>query len=121
MPLSVIHGRLGDAMLIFSLIAAAWGLASGLRKQPMSGNYWGILACAELLFTAQALIGVLLWLSGERPGRGIHLLYGAVAVLTLPAYYVIGGGRDDRRAVWIYALLCLFLAGIGLRAATTGV
>jgi hypothetical protein len=120
MTLPFLHDRLAQAMLLFTAIAGVWGLVLALRRRPVDGAYWGILASAELLFLAQALVGLALWLGGARPPRIIHLLYGAVSVLTLPGYYVLSRGRDDRRAALTYALLCLFLLGISLRGIGTG-
>jgi hypothetical protein len=51
---------------------------------------------------------------------GVHILYGIVAVISLPAYYAISKGRDDKYAALAYGLLCLFLAAIGMRASVTG-
>lgn len=119
MSLTLIHDRLATTMILFSLVAGLWGLVRYLRRQGIDGSYWGILATGELLFLAQALIGLTLWLQGARPDRGIHLLYGAVAVLTLPAVYAFNRGRDDRRALLGYALLLLFLVGISLRSIGT--
>jgi len=119
MDLAIVHDRLANAMILFSAIAGLWGIVGGIRRQSMSGNYWGIIAVAELLFLAQALVGVTLWLGGDRPARGVHILYGVVALLSLPAYYVMSKGRDDPRAVWVYGLLFFFLVGITLRAMTT--
>lgn len=119
MTLTMIHERLGTAMLIFAVIGAAWGFGLYFLKRGVDGNYWGILATGELLFLAQAVVGTVLWLQGLRPGRTIHLLYGGVAVLTLPAYYFFSGGRDDRRAALAYGIVMLFLLGISLRAIGT--
>ncbi len=119
MALTMIHDRLSIAMLIFSAVAALWGIVLYLRKKGVDGNYWGILAVGELLFLGQGIVGTVLWIQGLRPGRVIHLLYGGVAVLTLPAYYLLSGGRDDRRAAIGYGLIMLFLFGITLRAIGT--
>lgn len=119
MSLTLIHDRLATTMILFNLVAGVWGLALYFRRRGIDGNYWGILATGELLFIVQALLGLTLWLQGARPGRGIHILYGAVAVLTLPAVYAFNRGRDDRRAALGYGLVLLFLAGISLRAIGT--
>lgn len=119
MTLTMIHARLSTAMLIFAAIGALWGFGLYFLKRGVDGNYWGILATGELLFLAQAVVGTVLWLEGLRPGRTIHLLYGAVAVLTLPAYYFFSNGRDDRRGALGYAIVLLFLFGISLRAIGT--
>jgi hypothetical protein len=121
MDLISLHERLATAMILYSVIAGAWGIIGGLRRRPMSGNYWGIIAVAELLYLAQAVIGVTLWLGGARPARGVHILYGVVALLSLPAFYAMSKGRDDARAVWAYGLLFFFLVAITLRAMTTAV
>lgn len=121
MDLSLVHDRLANAMILYSVIAGGWGLIAGLRRRSMSGNYWGIIAVAEVLFLAQAIVGFTLWLGGDRPARGVHVLYGVVAILSLPAYYAMSKGRDDTRAVWTYGLLFFFLVAIALRAMTTAV
>jgi hypothetical protein len=103
------------------VIAGVWGIVTRFRNQSISGNYWGILAVGELLILGQGILGSYLWLIGERPGRmGVHILYGVVAVISLPAYYAITKGRDDKYASLAYGFLCLFLAAISLRAVATG-
>ena len=119
MTVAFLHQRLASAALLFFLVAGIWGLIAYLRRRGVGSEYWGILALGEVLILTQAALGVLLWLEGERPGRGIHILYGIVAAITLPAYYAYSKGQDDRRAAFTYGLICLFLVGIVLRAATT--
>lgn len=122
MSLSFIHANLANTMMLFMLIAGTWGVVLHFRKQGIGGNYWGILAVGELLVLAQGALGAFLWLGNARPGRmGVHILYGMVSVLALPAYYALTRGRDDRNAALAYGLLCLFLTAIALRAAATGV
>jgi heme A synthase len=121
MTLTLIHASLANTSLYFALIAGIWGIALRLRNKDIDGNYWGILAVGELLFLGQGLLGGYLWISGARPGRmGIHILYGVVLIIGLPAYYAITKGRDDKNIALAYGLLCLFLAAISWRAATTG-
>jgi hypothetical protein len=120
MTLQILHERIATSVELFMAIAALWGLVTYLRGRGMGSSYWGILAVGELLLVAQGTLGILIWLSGARPARGVHLLYGAVAVVTLPAYYAMSKGREDRGATLAYSLICLFLLGIGLRAIGTG-
>ncbi len=116
----VVHGLLANTVVLFTLLAGLWGLLLYLRNRSLDGGYWGILVIGELLILVQGLLGMVLLISGEQPERTVHFLYGVVAALTLPAAYGFMRGRDDRRAVLIYGALCLFLAAIALRAATTG-
>ena len=115
-----IHARLAASFILFMAIASVWNLVAAARRQGVSGTAFGILAIGELLALAQAVLGVVLYAGGERPARGVHLLYGVTAVLALPAYYAISKGRDDRTASLIYGGLCLFLAIAGYRAVLTG-
>ena len=119
MPLTAIHERLATSMLLFLAVAGIWGLGSAALKRGMTGSYWGMLAIGELLIVAQAITGVVLWLDGARPARGIHILYGVVALLTLPGYFAYSKGQDDPRTARSFGLICLFLVGISLRAMST--
>lgn len=119
MPLTAIHERLSTSMLLFLAVAGIWGVGSAALKRGMTGSYWGMLAIGELLIAAQAITGVVLWFEGARPARGIHVLYGAVALLTLPGYFAYSKGQDDSRTARSFGLICLFLVGISLRAMST--
>ncbi len=119
MSLSQIHAQLSTSIMLFTGLATLWGLVSYIRGRGVEGNFWGILAVGEILFLSQIVLGIILWIGGARPTRGVHLLYGAVTVLAIPAYYTITKGRDDRTATLAYTLICLFLVGIAARAAMT--
>jgi hypothetical protein len=120
-PLSVLHARLLVTILLFFGALSIWGFLNYLRGQGISGSYRGALAIGELLMLAEAIIGVLLLIGGAQPYRqGIHILYGIVAIITLPATFAYTRGRDDRWEQLIYVTVCLFLCGIALRALTTG-
>jgi CDP-diglyceride synthetase len=120
MNLADFHAALARSFMLFMLIAAAWNAVAAMRRQPVSGSTWGILAIGEILAIVQGVVGVTLFLGGAQPGRSLHWLYGVTALLTLPAYYGLSRGRDDRTASWVYAGLCLFLFFIGYRAGVTG-
>src|SRR4030065_2882214 len=116
MTVTFLHERLASAALLFFLVAGIWGLIAYLRRRGGGSEYWGILAVGEVLILAQAAPGVLLWLEGERPGRGIHILYGIVASITLPAYYAYSKGQDDRRGAGTYRLVFALFVGLTLLA-----
>ena len=117
--MALLHARLAGTVALFTVLAGRWGLVAALRRRPVEPSYWGILGVGEILFLAQGVLGVLLYIGGERPGRGIHILYGALTALTLPAFYVISRGRDDNRAQWSYAFLLFVLTALSLRAVGT--
>jgi hypothetical protein len=98
---------------------AIWGLWRLIRKQGLSSNYWGALIIGEVLIVVQGLLGGYLWLIGLRPERSIHVLYGLVAALTIPAIYAFTKGGQARREMLIYGVALLFLVGILIRAIGT--
>ena len=122
MSLVQIHAGLANSSVLFSLIISAYGFWQYFRKQGISGNFWGVLAVGELLYVAQGLAGVILFLTvPARPEtwRWVHILYGIVAVITLPGTFAYTKGKDERREALVYGVVGLFLTGIVLRAITT--
>lgn len=116
-----IHAGLLRTILLFFGALTAWGVVNFVRREPITGSYRGTLIIGELLMVAQFVIGVLMLLGGLQPARpAIHILYGFVAILALPGTAVFARGRDPRWINLIYALMCLFLCGIALRALETG-
>jgi hypothetical protein len=119
--LTILHARLLVTILLFFGALSIWGFVSYLRGQSISGSYKGALAIGELLMLAEFVIGVLLLFGGAQPARlSIHILYGVVAIITLPGAFAYTRGRDDRWELLIYVTVCLFLCGIALRALGTG-
>jgi len=119
MSLSDVHGRLANTALFFMIFMALCGLWRLLRKQGLSSNYWGALVIGEILVIVQGLLGGYLWLIGLRPDRSIHILYGVVAALVIPAIYAFTKGGQERREMLIYAVALLFMVGILIRAMGT--
>ena len=119
MSLVEVHARLGNTALYYMIIMALWGVWRFVRKQGLDSSYWGALVIGEILIVAQGLLGGYLWLSGLRPARGIHLLYGIISVLVIPGVYAYTQGEQKRRAMIIYGIALLVLVGLILRAIMT--
>jgi hypothetical protein len=121
MTLIEVHGRLANTALIYTAIMALWGLWRFFRHQGVDGAYWGALVIAEVLYIVQSSLGAYLYFTGigNLTGRGIHILYGVVAVLVAPALFVFTKGDENRRAILVYGVGFLFLIGIVLRAMAT--
>lgn len=116
-----IHASLLRTILLFFGALTAWGVVNFVRRQPLTGSYRGALIIGELLMIAQFMIGVIMLLGGLQPARpALHILYGFVAILALPGTAAFVRGRDPRWTNLMYALICLFLCGIALRALETG-
>lgn len=119
MTLSEIHAKLGNTALFYLLAISLWGFYRFFRQEGISSSYWGSLAIAELLLLAQALIGTYLWISGRRPDRGIHILYGIVVLMMIPGVYVYTKGRSDRPEILVYGTAAIIGVGLLIRAMFT--
>jgi hypothetical protein len=119
MSLLEFHGRLGSTAMLFALGLGVWGLILFFRKQGPGGSYLGGLVIGEVVFVLQAVLGGVLYFSGFTLANAVHILYGALGVITLPAAYAYTRGATNRREALIYAIVCLFLFGVSLRAIST--
>lgn len=120
MTLSQIHASLANTLLFYFIALAIWGTWRFLRRQGVDSSYWGGLAIAEILVGLQFLVGGYLWITGLRPARSVHLLYGLVALLAIPGMYMYTKGRTDRPEMLMYAVVSLITVGLILRAVFTG-
>ncbi|RME69981.1 MAG: hypothetical protein D6784_17445 [Chloroflexi bacterium] len=115
-----IHGRIANALWIYMLIMAVWNFANYFRGRGVDGNVLGAWTVAELMTLTQAVLGIIMLVSGLFPASIIHFLYGSLSVLVIPAIWVYTRGAVDRRASLIWAITALFLFGLSLRAMGTG-
>jgi hypothetical protein len=115
---------LGDGLCI---VLAAFGDLT--RRYTLPHVFWWILWLAQIPLGVQAVLGVGVLAGGAHPRTPYHFMYGALILLTwLGLYGLRPGGwirrtlvRDERyrESRWL-VLLCLFLAGLVLRAYMTG-
>jgi heme A synthase len=121
MTLNNVHDRISIAIVLYTFILALWGLWRSYRKQGVDGSVFGALVICEILILVQALLGVILWISALRPERGfMHVLYGVVTAITIPATYAFTRGRDTRREMLEYGLVLIALVALAGRAILTG-
>lgn len=121
MPIRVIHMGLANSASLFLIVLTLWALVQFLRSRPLDPSWYGAAVVVELLLVGQALVGAGLWATqgfviAQRPW--IHILYGAVAVITLPAAYSYFSRIEDPRVQSLaMTLSCAFLWGIVQRSA----
>lgn len=122
--LVLLYGALVGTLLL--VLACAVALPG---HRPLAGWFWGIAQVVAALVIAQAASGLGVYLEGGRPARGLHLLYGILAlagVLVLVA--LRPGGRLRRRyadalagrEARVLGLVCLTELGLLARAWMTG-
>ncbi len=69
------HLVVGVALIVLNLAAFAVGGVAWLRRRA-SIPFWYLLRAAQAAVFAQALLGVLLLLSGREPDDDLHYVYG---------------------------------------------
>jgi hypothetical protein len=121
MSLPEIHTRLANSATIFIAVLGLWALLQRLRARPLDSNWFGAAMIGELLLVAQALLGGYLYygagLGVALPRPFMHILYGIVSILTLPAAQSYFGQLEDEKVKALaMAAVCFFLWGIVLRA-----
>lgn len=115
-----VHRILSNMISLYALVVGIWGLALFIRRQPPDGNYNGALVIGFGMIVVAGLVGALLFLTGLRAGRSIHMLYGVSMVLTIPAIYAFTRGRNSSRESMLYGLGLIFIWGLSERAKETG-
>jgi hypothetical protein len=114
-----IHDRLGNTALLYFLIVSLWGFYRFLTRKGIDSAYWGMLAIAEVLVLAEAGLGLYLWLSGLRPARSVHILYGLLIPAMIPGAYFYTRGRDGRPEILVYGTATIITVGLIIRAVYT--
>lgn len=120
-----VHTRLANTASWFILILAFWALLQFIRNRPLDGAWMGAAVIAEGLIIVQALLGAwMYWGQGLSVAleRGwLHMLYGAVALLSLPASWAYFGGiKDERVRTLAMTATCFWWWGIVVRLSQTG-
>lgn len=111
MTLNDFHNILFNAHILYSIVMGAWAVSLAVRKEPLSGNFWGALASITILAGAIAVIGVIMLLQGLRPPRlTTYALYMSWLIVLMPGLFSILRGREDRNAAFTFAVLSFFNA-----------
>lgn len=113
------HGRIANAAWLYMAILGAWSFFNYFRGRGVDGSLIGAIIIGEIMMLAQAVLGLVMLLSGLYPAGTVHFLYGSLAVLALPALWVYTRGATDRRASLVWGVAGLFMLGLALRAIGT--
>lgn len=114
-----LHQRMALSLVLYYAALGVWGVVLAIRKQPLNPSYKGALIIGVGLGVIQALLGVFLLLQGARPEDNLHFLYGASVILTLPLVMSYIVDKKISRPL-AFGLATLFMAGLAIRAITTG-
>ena len=114
-----IHQAIARALVLYYAALGIWGLFLWRRKSELSPGYRGALVIGVGLGVLQALVGIVLVVDSLRPIDNLHFLYGASVILTLPLVMSYIVDKKVSRPL-AFGLASLFMAGLAIRAITTG-
>jgi len=120
MSLPFLHGRLATALVLFTLAAGVYGMVEYLHKKPVSPSYWGLIVFGNLLALVEGGLGGWMAVHGAQPDQGwLHVMYGVLAALWIPAIQLSRRNRSGRDETLVCALVSWLEFGIALRAMAT--
>lgn len=115
-----IHAGLANTAVLFIAALGIWALILRFMSRPLDSAWFGAAMVGEILIVAEGALGGLLYLQGANsalPRPFMHILYGVVALITLPAAQSYFGHLEDEKIKTLaMAAACFFLWGILLRA-----
>jgi hypothetical protein len=113
--------RLGaTALIVFAVLLGIWGTYEYFRKAQVSGGFRSSYLIMAGVTALQGLVGLALFVAGQRPHTLLHLVYGIFAVLFLPGAYLYGHGGTKRREAVILAAAAWIVAVAYFRGIATG-
>lgn len=118
---ATLHDRLAMTCLFYTFAMGLWAVWLIIRNRGVDGAYLGAIVIGEMLLVTQALLGLWLYLDAGIPlTRGLHMLYGILAVLMWPFIYTFTrAGDGGRRESILFAATAFFLWLMLARAVET--
>jgi hypothetical protein len=113
------HLRLAHAVLLLGLVGTAWAAFCVLRRRPSPGLRVFVRLSAVVV-AVQAVVGIVLLATGDRPQDGIHFFYGPAVLLSLPLALLAGWRRDERGEHLALLCGCVAVVLFSIRAIQTG-
>lgn len=125
-----LHHALGSVLPVYALVVMVVAAVAFVLRRWRIGQIVGPLSTvlvlgAIVICLVQVALGPLLLLTGHAPADLLHVMYGLLALITLPFAYVLGlrakvnGGRPGIRDGWV-AMGGFVLFSVALRLTLTG-
>ncbi len=114
-----LHNLIARAIVLYYALLGVWGVFLVIRKADLPAAFRGGLIIGVGMGLVQAGVGLILLLSVGHPRDDLHYLYGASVILTLPLVASYIADKTVSR-VLAFGLANLFMAGLAIRAITTG-
>jgi hypothetical protein len=108
------------ALVAFAVLLGVWGAYGYFRHAEVSGGFRSSYLIMAGLTAVQGLVGLGLFVAGQRPTNLLHIVYGIFAVLFLPGAYLWAQGGSKRREAVILAAAAWIAAIAYFRGISTG-
>ena len=113
-----VHHALAFLVIAICLLAAALALVAYRRRGGGGALVAHALALAQTLIVAQVAVGLLLLADHHHADKGVHYMYGSLAVLAVAWPWIYAPPDPRRRLAW-FAGATLLAAVLALRAYMT--
>ena len=115
-----LHNALALFIIGLNGSIAVWGLLAWWRDWHLIQGFKTLAFLAWYAYVPQVALGIALYTNGHRAPTGWqHYIYGVGAVIGISAGSFYRRRLPGREGM-LYGLVCLFLAGVGVRAFITG-
>jgi len=119
--LTALHHQVAGGILVGFALLIVWGVAATVVGRGVTRHHRSALVAGELLIVVQSLLGAIMFVGGGRPAQpALHVLYGLVALIALPAALGYTRGRPTRWDPLVVAIACGAVLVIGMRSFETG-
>ena len=131
-----VHRVVGFAVVGIFAVGWIWGLGAAIARRGPGDRFWVWLAVAQVTAGLQAVLGIVLLLTGRRVVAGssiqnsLHYVYGLLPILLFVFAHVVaragnasmvGFDANRRVAPWVpFAWAAFICFGLTLRALMTG-
>lgn len=118
--MSQAHALVGQLAVVLALIAAAWSIVLAITRRPAGSLFLGNLVWVAISVVIAAVLGVATALAVGPPRDALHVIYGVLALGTLPGAAIVATGRPARQQSIVAAVAATILVILLLRLVQTG-
>lgn len=118
--MSQAHGLVGQLAVVLALIAAAWSIALAITRRPIGSLFLGNLIWVAVAVGIAAVLGTATAILVGPPRDVLHIVYGVLALGTLPGAAILATGRPARQQSIFSAVAATILVILLLRLGQTG-
>ena len=116
-----VHKYVGFFVVALFTVGWVWGLIAWSAKRDPGERFWVWVTVVQVVAGIQAMIGVVVFLLGNRASTILHYAYGIFPILALAIAHVVARRPDFRERPWVpFAWVAFICFGLTLRAVMTG-